>query len=41
VCDLDRRRVHERAVASFGTKRMVDEYIVVYTRLVEAHRARR
>jgi glycosyltransferase involved in cell wall biosynthesis len=39
--DLDRRRVHERAVARFGTKRMVDEYIAVYTRIVEAHRARR
>jgi glycosyltransferase involved in cell wall biosynthesis len=38
--DLDRRRVHERAVARFGTKRMVDEYIAVYTRIVEAHRAR-
>jgi len=41
VFDLDRRRVHERAVARFGTSRMVDEYIAVYTRLVEAHRARR
>jgi glycosyltransferase involved in cell wall biosynthesis len=41
VCDLDRRRVHERAVARFGTRRMVDEYFAVYTRLVEAHRARR
>jgi glycosyltransferase involved in cell wall biosynthesis len=41
VLDLDRRRVHERAVARFGTKRMVDEYITVYTRIVEAHRARR
>ena len=39
--DLDRRRVHERAVARFGTRRMVDEYIAVYTRIVEAHRARR
>jgi glycosyltransferase involved in cell wall biosynthesis len=38
--DLDRRRVHERAVARFGTKRMVDEYLAVYTRIVEAHRAR-
>jgi glycosyltransferase involved in cell wall biosynthesis len=38
--DLDRRRVHERAVARFGTQRMVDEYIAVYTRIVEAHRAR-
>jgi glycosyltransferase involved in cell wall biosynthesis len=41
VFDLDRRRVHERAVARFGTKRMVDEYNAVYTRIVEAHRARR
>ena len=41
VLDLDRRRVHERAVARFGTRRMVDEYIAVYTRIVEAHRARR
>ena len=41
VFDLDRRRVHERAVARFGTRRMVDEYIAVYTRLVEAHRAQR
>jgi glycosyltransferase involved in cell wall biosynthesis len=41
VFDLDRRKVHERAVARFGTRRMVDEYIAVYTRIVEAHRARR
>jgi glycosyltransferase involved in cell wall biosynthesis len=41
VFDLDRRRVHERAIARFGTKRMVDEYIAVYSRIVEAHRARR
>src|SRR5499427_3970940 len=41
VFDLDRRRVHERAVARFGTRRMVDEYVAVYTRLVEAHRAQR
>jgi glycosyltransferase involved in cell wall biosynthesis len=41
VFDLNRRRVHERAVVRFGTKRMVDEYIAVYTRIVEAHRARR
>jgi glycosyltransferase involved in cell wall biosynthesis len=41
VFDLDRRRVHERAVARFGTSRMVDEYIAVYNRIVEAHRARR
>jgi len=40
VFDLDRRRVRERAVARFGVARMVDEYIAVYTRLVEAHRGR-
>jgi glycosyltransferase involved in cell wall biosynthesis len=38
--DLDRRRVRDRAVARFGAARMVDEYIAVYHRLVEAHRAR-
>jgi glycosyltransferase involved in cell wall biosynthesis len=38
---LDRRRVHERAVARFGVARMVREYIAVYRRIVEArgHRA--
>src|SRR3954454_1147275 len=41
VFDLDRRRVRDRAVARFGAERMVDEYIAVYTRLVEAHRGRR
>jgi glycosyltransferase involved in cell wall biosynthesis len=41
VFDLDRRRVRDRAVARFGAARMVDEYLAVYTRLVEAHRARR
>jgi glycosyltransferase involved in cell wall biosynthesis len=40
VFDLNRRRVHERAVVRFGTKRMVEEYIAVYSRIVEAHRAR-
>jgi glycosyltransferase involved in cell wall biosynthesis len=40
VFDLDRRRVRERAVARFGVARMVDGYIAVYTRLVEAHRGR-
>ncbi len=40
VFDLDRRRVHERAVARFGTRRMVDEYLAVYSRIVEADRAR-
>jgi len=38
VFDLDRRRVRERAVARFGAARMVDEYVAVYQRLVEAHR---
>jgi glycosyltransferase involved in cell wall biosynthesis len=40
VFDLDRRRVRERAVARFGAARMVDEYVSVYTRIVEAHRGR-
>jgi glycosyltransferase involved in cell wall biosynthesis len=40
VLALDRKRVHDRAVARFGVARMVDEYVAVYTRLVEAHRAR-
>jgi glycosyltransferase involved in cell wall biosynthesis len=40
VLDLDRRRVREQAVARFGVARMVDEYIAVYARLVEAHRGR-
>jgi len=40
VLDLDRRRVRAQAVARFGVARMVDEYSAVYTRLVEAHRAR-
>ena len=38
VFDLDRRRVRERAVARFGAARMVDEYIRVYSRIVEDHR---
>jgi len=41
VFDLDRGRVRERAVARFGVARMVDEYVRVYTRIVEAHRAGR
>jgi len=41
VFDLDRRRVRERAVARFGVQRMVDEYVAVYTRILEADRARR
>jgi glycosyltransferase involved in cell wall biosynthesis len=41
VFNLDRRRVRERAVVRFGADRMVEEYVAVYTRIVEAHRARR
>jgi glycosyltransferase involved in cell wall biosynthesis len=41
VFALDRHRVRERAVARFGVGRMVDGYIDVYRRIVEAHRARR
>ncbi len=37
VFDLDRRRVRERAVERFGAGRMVDEYVAVYRRIVEAH----
>ena len=40
VFDLDRRLVHKRAVERFGVARMVDEYVAVYRRIVEAHRAR-
>jgi len=40
VFDLDRRRVRDRAVERFGVARMVDEYICVYTRIVEQHRGR-
>jgi hypothetical protein len=40
VFDLDRRRVHDRAVERFGVERMVDGYVDVYSRLVEANRAR-
>jgi glycosyltransferase involved in cell wall biosynthesis len=40
VFALDRRLVRERAVARFGIARMVDEYVAVYRRIVEAHRAR-
>jgi glycosyltransferase involved in cell wall biosynthesis len=35
VLGLNRRRVHERAVARFGVERMVDEYLAVYQRIVE------
>lgn len=37
VFDLDRRRVRDRAVARFGVDRMVDQYVDVYRRVVEAH----
>jgi glycosyltransferase involved in cell wall biosynthesis len=40
VFNLDRRLVRERAVARFGAARMVDEYIAIYRRIVEAHRGR-
>ena len=36
VFDLDRRRVRAQAVARFGAGRMVDEYVAVYRRIVEA-----
>ena len=38
VFDLDRKRVHQRAVARFGAARMVDEYLADYDRLVEGRR---
>jgi glycosyltransferase involved in cell wall biosynthesis len=41
VMALDRRRVRERAVARFGVARMVNEYIAVYQRILEARRGRR
>ena len=41
VFELDRRRVRARAVERFGVERMVDGYIDVYRRLVEAHHAGR
>jgi glycosyltransferase involved in cell wall biosynthesis len=41
VFDLDRRRVRERAVSRFGAARMVEEYIRVYRRIVDAHGAER
>jgi glycosyltransferase involved in cell wall biosynthesis len=40
VFALDRRRVRERAVERFGVERMVNEYVAVYRRIVEAHRGR-
>jgi glycosyltransferase involved in cell wall biosynthesis len=41
VMALDRHRVRERAVARFGVARMVNEYIAVYRRIMEAGRGRR
>jgi glycosyltransferase involved in cell wall biosynthesis len=41
VLALDRRGVHERATARFGINRMVDEYVAVYHRILDTHRARR
>jgi glycosyltransferase involved in cell wall biosynthesis len=41
VYALDRQRVRERAVERFGVERMVNEYVAVYRRIVEAHRGRR
>jgi len=41
VFDLDRKRVHQSAVARFGAARMVNEYVDVYARLVEANRGSR
>ena len=35
VFALDRRRVHERAIARFGAGRMAEEYEAVYRRLIE------
>jgi glycosyltransferase involved in cell wall biosynthesis len=41
VFDLDRQQVRTQAVARFGVARMVDGYLAVYERVVEAHRAGR
>ena len=38
VFALDRREVHERAVAKFGVERMVREYEAAYQRVVDARR---
>ena len=40
VFALDRKQVHDQGVRRFGADRMVDEYVAVYQRLVEEHRAR-
>jgi glycosyltransferase involved in cell wall biosynthesis len=37
VLGLDRAQVRATAVARFGIDRMVDEYVNVYTRLIEGH----
>jgi glycosyltransferase involved in cell wall biosynthesis len=39
VFALDRRRVHDQAVARFGIYRMVDGYIDVYRRIIDEHQA--
>ena len=39
VFALDRRRVRARGVERYGAMRMVDEYVEVYRRLVQQHRA--
>src|SRR6476469_5157643 len=36
VFDLDRRRIRQRAVERFGVERMVDGYVEVYRRIVDA-----
>ena len=41
VFDLDRRRIHERAVARFSGSRMAAEYEAVYLQLVERHSNRK
>jgi glycosyltransferase involved in cell wall biosynthesis len=38
VFSLDRQRVRDHGIARFGAMRMVDEYLEVYQRLVEADR---
>jgi glycosyltransferase involved in cell wall biosynthesis len=41
VFNLDRCRVRDHAVTRFGAARMVDEYVSVYGRIVEAYRGKR
>lgn len=38
VLSLNRCAVREHAVARFGVHRMVDEYVAIYRRIVDAHR---